>query len=71
MDLARGRRTDSDTGGDHWRDLALLDDADLRTAWSDLLNGRAPEIMEWIPPGESSGSVTGAMPGSGPRSGRR
>ncbi|WP_162143138.1 glycosyltransferase family 2 protein [Granulicoccus phenolivorans] len=52
MDLARGRRTDSDTGGDHWRDLALLDDADLRTAWSDLLNGRAPEIMEWIPRGE-------------------
>lgn len=52
IDLAKGQRRSKDVGGDHWRDLALLDDAELRTAWKDLLNGKAPDIMEWIPRGE-------------------
>ena len=38
-------------GGDHWRILGQLTDADLRKAWRALLEGDAPESFEWVPRG--------------------
>ncbi|MDO5700989.1 MAG: glycosyltransferase family 2 protein [Bowdeniella nasicola] len=49
LDAAFGAR--SQLGGDHWRDLAALDDDALSVLWDDLIAGHAPEEMEWRPQG--------------------